>query len=231
MKKRYFQVLLASIFVIGILAACGGEEEATDAEAIDESTDNGEENENGSDAEAEDEVEVDKGLSTVEITFPEMFFEGEEGIEEAIQSAVTEDGISEVTQNDDGSVTYKMSKAKHSELMEEVEGSIHAATENIASSEEYPSIQEVNVDSSFSEFTLLVDQEAYENGFDGVATITFGLSGLMYQLFDGVSPDDYSVTIQVADARTEEVFNTIEYPEILDEAENLEEIEEVEEEE
>jgi len=56
-------------------------------------------------------LEVDKGLLAVEVTISATFMEGED-IDNVVAEA-KKDGIKDVTKNEDGSVTYKMSKAEH----------------------------------------------------------------------------------------------------------------------
>lgn len=165
----------------------------------------------------EKSIEVDKGLLNVEITLPASFFEDQD-IETVISEA-KEDGVKEVVKNDDGSLTYKMTKSKHKEMMEELKGSLLETVEDAKSNEDFASIKDVTHNNSFSEFTLVVDQEKYENSFDGFAALGLGISGMYYQLFDGANPEEYKVTIFIKNEATGEVFNTIEYPDALNDSE------------
>lgn len=206
-------------FVLGIfLVACDGGSDATSnennkkAEITENSTDEG----STPSEEGEDPyIEVDKGLLSVEVTLPPAMFEGED-IDEVIANA-KEDGVGKVTKNEDGSLTYKMSKSVHKELMKEAEKGIHETIEELKSSEDFVSIEDITTNHSFSEFTLVVDQEAYENSFDGFAAFGLGVSGLYYQLFDGVDTEDYKVVVSIKNKETGEVFDTIVYPDALEE--------------
>lgn len=40
---------------------------------------------------------------------------------------------------------------------------------------------------------------------------------MYYQLFEGVDPEDYKVVVDLKDQDTEEVYDTIVYPDALDE--------------
>ncbi|WP_231593948.1 hypothetical protein [Cytobacillus firmus] len=122
-----------------------------------------------------------------------------------------------VTKNDDGSVTYKMSKAKHKEMMKEMQTELEKTIADTKNGEDFPSVKEVTNNKDFSEFTLEVDREAFGNSFDGFAVFGLGLSGMFYQLFNGVDPEDYEVKILVKDTATGEVFNEVIYPEALEE--------------
>lgn len=144
-------------------------------------------------------------------------FEGED-IDTVIADAKKE-GIKEVTKNEDGSLTYKMSKAKHKEMMEELRKGILETVEETKNSEDYVSIKDVTYNDSFTEFTLLVNKSDYENSMDGFAAFGLGLSGMYYQLYNGVDPDKYKVTISLKDEATNEVFDEIVYPDDLEEEE------------
>jgi hypothetical protein len=54
---------------------------------------------------------------------------------------------------------------------------------------------------------------------DGFATMTFGMSGMLYQMYDGVSEDAYSVTIKVEDEASGETIDEIVYPDDMEETE------------
>src|SRR5690606_22664325 len=163
-------------------------------------------------------IEVDKGLLNVEITLPADMFEGED-IEQVIADA-KEDGVKEVIQNEDGSLTYKMSKAKHKEMMKEMETSINETIEDMKTSEEYPSIKDITHNKDFTEFTVIVNKSEFENGWDGFAVFGLGISGAYYQLFNGVSEEDYKITISLQDEATGEVFDKTVYPDDLENEEN-----------
>jgi hypothetical protein len=166
----------------------------------------------------EEKVEVDKGLLNVEITLPASMFEGQD-IDTIIASAKGE-GVAEVTKNEDGSLTYKMSKSKHKEMMKEFETSILETIEEMKTSGDYVSIKDITHNDSFSEFTMVVDKEEYENSMDGFAALGLGMSGMMYQLYNGVDTNNSKVTISMKDQATEEVFDEIVYPDALEETES-----------
>ncbi len=131
---------------------------------------------------AEKPIEVDKGLFSVSVTLPASMFEGE-SIDDVIARA-KEDGVGEATINADGSVTYKMSKSAHNKIMKEMEDGVLEYVKEIKESGDYVSIKDVTHNKSFSEFTLAVDQELYENSFDGFVSMGVGMMAMYYQLFE-----------------------------------------------
>lgn len=215
--KKFATIIFASGLA---LAACSSDSES-ETEPIEESgsaedamtdTPESEDTESGGDSQG---VSVDEGLFDVEVTIPAGFFEGEDP--EQLAAEAEEEGIEEATVNDDGSVTYKMSKAQHKEMMAELATSVEEAKTDILESGDFPSIQSIETSDNYDRFTVNVDRQAYEDSFDGFATITLGLVGSFYQLYDGADPDNYEVTLEMTDAETGEVFDTIVYPEALDE--------------
>lgn len=210
MKKTAFILFL---LLLTSLAACSSNDDTAN------SSEKGTETAKASASEASDEeggVEVDKNLLSVEVSLPASFFEGQSA-EDVIADA-KEEGI-EVTANDDGSYTYKMSKSEHKKLMDEMRTELDKSTAEMVSSGDYPSIKDISYNNDFTEFTMVVEKEAYENSMDGFASLGLGMSGMMYQLFDGAKADEYSVTISVEDEASGEVINEVVYPDAMEDLE------------
>lgn len=203
MKK----ILIVSLFVLlaAFMSACS-QEKASDNKGDASKKDKTEEK----------SIEVDKGLLNVEITLPASLFEDQDI--EAVIAEAKEEGVKEVVKNDDGSFTYKMSKSQHKKILKELKDGIIEAVEDAKKNEDFVSIKDVTHNASFSEFTLVVEKEKFENSFDGFAALGLALSGMYYQLFDGVKADDSKVTIMIKDEATGEVFDTIKYPDALNES-------------
>ena len=212
MKKILF-ILLSIVFVV----ACSSNDEANNEVEQEENptTESNEEQEShaAEDEAAQDvaEVEVDKNLLSVEINIPANMVED---IEKTI--AEGEDEGFEITENEDGSLTYKMSKSKHKELMAEMRASFEETFNEFTTSEDFPSIQEIQPNKDFTEFTMVVDRDLFEEGMDFFATISLGVAGGMYMVFDGQTPsDDFNILIDLEDADTGEVFDTVKFPDDL----------------
>lgn len=214
---------LVAVFAALLLSACGGvdekqqsdDEKAKANEEVTTGDAQGEKKEEVKDKKLEEQtVEVDKGLLNVEVTLPASMFEGED-IDTIIKDA-KENGVKEATKNEDGSLTYKMSKATHKEMMKEIEIGIIETIEEMKTSQDYVSIKDIAYNKSFSEFTLVVDKAKYENSMDGFASFGLGISGMYYQLFNGDDSDNYKVAISIKDEASGEVFDEIVYPDDLE---------------
>lgn len=202
--KKILILPLTLLFSI-LLVACGQDKESESGNA-----------DRASEETKKDEsFKVDKGLLKVEVTIPASLLEGQE-----IDSAITEakkEGIKEVIKNDDGSVTYKMSKSVHKKMMKDMEKDILETIEEIKTSKDFASIKDVSYNKSFTEFTLTVNKEQFENSFDAMASMGLALKGMYYQLFSGVDSEKFKVTVIFKDESNGEVINTIVYPDDLNE--------------
>ncbi len=152
----------------------------------------------------------------VEVTLPGELFEEGKGINE-ITAEAKRDGVREVTLNDDGSITYTMSKDTHKEMMKEAKAETLEYIEEIITGTEYASIKEISYNKSFSEFTLVVDQEAFESSFDAFVAFGLGVTGMFYQSFDGADIHNIKVTIHVKNIDSREIFHTIIFPDAFEE--------------
>lgn len=196
--KKFSYLFLALLF--SILVGCSAEKQENKASEGSKSKD--------------ESVNVDKGLLNVKVTIPASMFEGED-TNKVIADAKKE-GI-EVSKNNDGSLTYKMSKSQHKKMMKEIKEEIVKTINEAKESKEYVSLKDITYNDSFSEFTLIVDRSAFENSFDGLLSITVGMSGMMYQLYNGENSDVYQVTIFLKDQATGKEFDKIVYPDALEE--------------
>lgn len=205
--KKILLILLCIVMIT--ITACG------DSNNEDKSKDDSQVSESDRDNEKKNEsVEVDKGLVNVTLTIPASMFEGQDVNQKAEE--MKEEGIKEVTVNDDGSVILEMSKDKHKELVKEMKKMLVENFDEIKSSEEFQSIKDVKYDDDFKEITLEVDKVKYEQSFDGMAVWGMLITTGMYHIYDGVPADDVSFKINIKDADTGEVFNTVIYPDDLD---------------
>lgn len=154
-------------------------------------------------------ITVDENLLTVEVTIPASFFEDE--TPEEIQAGAVDSGMISCTINDDSSVTYKMSKAKHRELMASLKEQIDSSIDDMLHGDEaIASFQSVKYNNDMSEFNIYVDKTLYSD-WDSFYMLAFYMLGGYYQAFDGVPSEDIDVIVKFIDQATEEVLDTGSY--------------------
>ena len=210
-KKLTVTLLLLSVLMAGCSSNTAEDKDAGTIKPNEEQ--NNEVSKEEQSEESDGSVEVDKGLIDIEVTIPASFFD-EEDINEVAANA-KENGMKSAKVNADDSITYKMSKAKHKELMKEMKNNLTEYTDNLLSNEDFASIRDVKYNKKFTEFSIVVDKEAFENSFDGFAVLGLGMAGMYYQLFDGVNSGKLNVTIHTVDESTGENIGTVNYPEDL----------------
>lgn len=155
-------------------------------------------------------IEVDKNLLDVEVTLPASFFEGKTLDE--IKASAAEDGIKDVKQNEDGTIIYKMSKAKHSEMMEQYKQALEKAANDLVTGDATKDIfTEVTFNDKYNAYTVKVNKDKY-GALTNMYLLGINISSLFYQMFDGVSKDDMSVAYDIIDAATGEKINSGVYP-------------------
>lgn len=140
-------------------------------------------------ASTEPSPSVEAGI--IEFTVGASFFD--EGItQEELDESSTANGIISATLNDDGSVTYTMTKDAHKEFMAELAQTIKDGLEELANSEDYATISKVEAEAPFVEFRVYLD--ANEVGLmESFTVLAFYMYGGMYNAFNGTEVDDISV--------------------------------------
>lgn len=158
-------------------------------------------------------VEVDKGLLNVEVTVPVSFVDGQTPDE--IKADAEEMGYSDCTIHEDGSVTYKMSKAKHREVLSAMKESFD---ESIAKTiaEEDGIIKEIKYNDHLSKIDVYVDAAKYDE-WDSFSILVYYIIGAYYQIFEGTDAEKVNVIVNTVNAETKEVIDTFNLGDMMEE--------------
>lgn len=127
-KMKKFLILPLTLLLSILLIACNQDDDSG------KKTD-------GADKASEEPLKVDKGLINVEVTIPATLYKGQDI--DSIISEAKNSGIKEVIKNEDGSLTYKMSKSEHKKMMKELKERIVKSVEELKTSEDFVSINDV----------------------------------------------------------------------------------------
>lgn len=174
-------------------------DEDTEADDAADSEEDIEENESG-------EIEVDKNLLTVEVTYPASLVGDDK--DELLNSK--EEGIKDIKENEDGSITFTMTKAKYNEMMEEAKAQTIEFLDSMPTSGDFQSIKNVEYNNDFTEIILEVDKEVYENSFDSFASMSIAFTVGFYKVFE--TGDDFTINIKVKDSSTGDIFSETTFP-------------------
>ncbi len=203
MKKT---ISLLIVFVMMLtLGACGGGQTQTGG------TNSGEKETENSVG-----VQLDEGLLNIDLTLAASFFEDK--TEEEIKAEAKENGYSDCKINEDGSVTYTMSKKKHAEMLNKMKNSFDEMIAGcLEGDEEVASFIDIKHNEDYSKIDIYVDAELYTM-WDNLYALTFYIAGAYYQAFSGVANDEIDVVVNFIDNGTKEVLNTASYKEFVSNA-------------
>jgi hypothetical protein len=207
MKKIVSLALAVSIAVN--LCACGSgtsgstssEQSATSAEAKAEETSTAESS-SQSETLSEDEqmqadmdelsaigeVSVENGLLTVSLTVPADL--AGEVTQESLDQGAGDTYIS-AKLNEDGSVTYKMTKSQHAKMLDAMVESMDNSIQELVDSDDY-TFTSIKHNEDFTQFDITLS--ATEIGFaEAFSTIAFYMYGGIYGIFSGHKPENVIV--------------------------------------
>lgn len=211
--KKLISLILAFVMMMS-LAACGGR---------------GENSGNGTsfpgkNTENSAGVQVDEGLLNIDVTLAASFFEDQ--TEEEIKAEAKENGYSDCKINDDGSVTYTMSKKKHAEMLNEMKASFDEMIAGYLDGEDkVASFVDIQYNDDFSKIDIYADAEQYTM-WDSLYALTFYITGAYYQAFAGVANDDIDVVVNFIDNATKDVLDTASYKDFISNTSSEETMEE-----
>ncbi len=157
------------------------------------------------------EIKVEEELLDVEITIPASFFEmltafnNSEITAQSVVDGEADSRLKDLKANEDGSLTFTMSKSDHAEFMEEMRQTIIDSSESLKDT--FPCIQSIDVNVDCTKISLMVDRAEYESSFASMALQSLELPALMYQGFNGSS--EAPVIVEAVDAETNEVIESI----------------------
>ena len=149
----------------------------------------------------------------VEVTFPANYFEGLS--EDDIKANAKEQSVDIKEIHDDGSVTYTMTEERHAKLVEEVEASLEDVMKQLVEKDDYKSIQKISANGDYTEYDVTVDREAFESSMDMIGTMNLYVgSSFLHAYKNNPNP---SITLNLIDAKNEEVYETIVLPDDMEE--------------
>lgn len=189
MKKLI--ALLMSLVLALSLAACGGKgKKGTDSgKPADGETDDG-------------QIKVEEGLLDVTITMPADFV-GEDITQESLDEGVDENRYKSATINEDGSVTYVMTKAQHDAMLKELQDTMDEALDSMA--ENYENMASVKAENDYTKFivTLNTGEMGLEESF---AAFGFTIISGYYHMFKGEETPE--IVVDYIDGTTGELIDS-----------------------
>ena len=147
---------------------------------------------------AQSGVDVDKRLFDVTMTISKDYMDGITR-EEMVDILVEQYGFKSATLNEDGSVTFVMTKVQHKEMLDEIRQSINDSLAEMVESEEYPNITAVTVNDDYSKFTITTKNEELDSA-ESYAVFNMYNYGGEYAVYSGEEVDNIQVDYVNADS-------------------------------
>lgn len=151
----------------------------------------------------QESVEIEKNLFNVTITIPASY--AGEITQEELDKEVSEKGYKSATLNDDGSVTYKMSKSQHKQMMEELKQNINDSLAEMIGAEDYPNFKDVQANDDYTLFTVTTSSESL-NMAESFSVMSLYLYGGLYNFYNGTTIDN--IHVDFVNAETGEIFTS-----------------------
>ena len=185
MFKKLLLVLLALALALS-MAACGNEDK---------------EEPNNKDNET---IEVEKEIFDVIITIPANLA-GEVNQQDLDEMA--QEGIAKsVTLNEDGSVTYEMSKRQHKQLLEELATQLKTDLDEMIESEDFPNVTKIETNKDFTSFKVTTKNEEVDMS-EGFMCFGFMIYSAMYNAFAGNADNDFEVKVKYYNADSGKIID------------------------
>jgi hypothetical protein len=178
-----------------------------ESENVDKTEEKSSASENSTEADLETETvvdtEVEEKSTTVEITLPALYAEGT--TQEELDQTCADYNFMSATLNEDGSVTYIMTKAAHELFMNVLEEELKNELLTMIGSTDYPSITAIETNNDYSEFNVTTNSTELSSN-DSISAFIFYTAGGMYNLCNG--NESANITVNFINADTGDVIYT-----------------------
>lgn len=193
--RRKMQICAAACALALCLTACGGGAASSTAAGSDAAA---------STSASEDGLNVEKNLFSVTLTYPaSMVDEGttQDSLNDEIKGI---DGIKSATLNEDGSVTYIMTKAYHKQIVDDMAQTIDESMAEMVGSEDYPNFTNVEANEDYTVFTVTTKSKALSLD-ESLSLLQFYTEGAFYSVVSGNDAD--SIHVDFVNADTGEIID------------------------
>ena len=152
-----------------------------------------------------DTLKAEKNLLSVEVTLPALLI-GDSAAE--LDQEAKDAGVKEVIQNEDGSITMKMTKDAHKNLLASLKDGIdQGIDELLADKENFPSFESITYKDDVTEFNINVDPNTY-GGLQSMAVMGLYIQGNLYQAFNAVPADQIKTVVNFVNKDTGEIIES-----------------------
>lgn len=193
--RRKMQICAAACALALCLTACGGGAASSAAVVSDAAA---------STSASDDGLNVEKNIFSVTLTYPASMVD-EGTTQDSLNNEISGiDGIKSATLNEDGSVTYIMTKAYHKQIMDDMAQTIDESMAEMVSSEDYPNFTKVEANEDYTVFTVTTKSKALSLD-ESLSLLQFYTEGAFYNVVSGNDAD--SIHVDFVNADTGEIID------------------------
>lgn len=193
--RRKMQICAAACALALCLTACSGGAASSAAAGSDAAA---------STSASEDGLNVEKNLFSVTLTYPASMVD-EGTTQDSLNNEISGiDGIKSATLNEDGSVTYIMTKAYHKQIVDDMAQTIDESMAEMVGSADYPNFTKVEANEDYTVFTVTTKSKALSLD-ESLSLLQFYTEGAFYSVVSGNDAD--SIHVDFVNADTGEVID------------------------
>ena len=193
--RRKMQICAAACALALCLTACGGGAASSAAVVSDAAA---------STSASEDGLNVEKNIFSVTLTYPASMVD-EGTTQDSLNNEISGiDGIKSATLNEDGSVTYIMTKAYHKQIMDDMAQTIDESMAEMVGSEDYPNFTKVEANEDYTVFTVTTKSKTLSLD-ESLSLLQFYTEGAFYNVVSGNDAD--SIHVDFVNADTGEIID------------------------
>ena len=135
-------------------------------------------------------VDVNKGVFNVTLTMPKEYME--DVTQEDLDESRKKKGYKSATLNEDGSVTFVMTKEQHNNLIDEIKKSLSDSVDELVTSGEYPAISKIDYNDDFTSYTVTTSNSEPDFSESLMVYILYSYGG-MYGVYSGKRAENVHV--------------------------------------
>lgn len=193
--RRKMQICAAACALALCLTACSGGAASSAATGSDAAA---------STSASEDGLNVEKNLFSVTLTYPASMVD-EGTTQDSLNNEISGiDGIKSATLNEDGSVTYIMTKAYHKQIVDDMAQTIDESMAEMVGSADYPNFTKVEANEDYTVFTVTTKSKALSLD-ESLSLLQFYTEGAFYNVVSGNDAD--SIHVDFVNADTGEIID------------------------
>ena len=131
--------------------------------------------------------------------------------DEEITEILQQQGAQQIVFNENKTISYTIPKQQFDTEKQTLEKQLDQLMSEVNAAANFPTIQEVTADKSYTKYRIVVDRNAYEESYDSTAIISLMISATYYLSYIGDT--SAFITVDYIDGQTNQSYKTETYPE------------------